>query len=656
MTPIAVDFECFYSKKLKYGLKTLIAEEYVRHELFDCYLVSVSDGKNAWAGHPKDLNWSALDGHPLLSHNAYFDRTVYGELLRRKLAPQISYPRWDCTANLTSFLCNRRALQQSVEHLLQVRVSKDYRDVADGKNWPKDYTEDERKQVIAAGMSDATYCWRLWDQFSPKWPELERRLSNITIEQGMRGVQIDTSLLDEYLIASHDMLRATEKIIPWLAEAEDEGWEEFNVKPTATKCIAEQCRRLGTPCPPVKSKDEEGYEDWETQFSPKHPWILAVGAWRSINKLYKTFQTVKRRLRSDGTLPFGLKYFGAHTGRWSGEAGINFQNMRKVPIFANASGLLETNEIKLAGALEYHDENEKWPDWVRSAIDFRALIIPRPGKKMVVSDLSQIEPRVLAWLGGNHAFLDAVRGGMSCYEAFARSNMGYTGGPMSSSSEYYKNIKIQVLGLGYGAGWEKFIKLAMQNGIDLCAQDPETVEESDPFTGEVKLVSGYGFTSKKIVDGFRAASRHTVELWQKLDDAFKRSIGEDFVMSLPSGRKMTYEKVAAAVRIVKDPKTGRPRKKYEFTASVGGVRKSFYGGKLCENITQATARDVFGEHLVQMDKNGWTNLFSSHDEGILEVDQSITARDIQDTMSVTPDWIPGLPVAAKANEVQRYLK
>jgi DNA polymerase family A len=635
----------------------MIAEEYVRHELFDCYLVSVSDGKNAWAGHPKDLNWKALEGAHLISHNAYFDRTVYGELLRRKLAPDIHPTRWDCTANLTSFLCNRRALQQSVEHLFGVKVSKDYRDVADGKNWPKDYSETERQQIIAAGMSDATYCWRLWDQFSPKWPELEQRLSNLTIEQGMRGVQIDTELLDKYLIASHDMLRATEKIIPWLKEAEDDDtWDDFNVKPTATKCIAEQCRRIGIPCPPVKSKDEEGYEDWETLHAPKHPWILAVGAWRSINKLYKTFQTVKRRLRADGTLPFGLKYFGAHTGRWSGEAGINFQNMRKVPVFANELGLMETNELKIADTMKFRKKHKQWPDWVRAAIDFRNLIVPRPGKKMIISDLSQIEPRVLAWLGGNTAFLDLVRQGVSVYEAFARSSMGYTGEKMDKDSSYYTNVKIQVLGLGYGAGWEKFIKLALQNGVDLCAQDPEFIEELDPTIGEIRQVAGYGATSKKIVENFRAASPHITALWKKLDDAFKRSIGEDFVMTLPSGRKMTYEKVAAAVRITKDPKTGKPKKKYEFTAIVGGRRKTFYGGKLCENITQAAARDVFGTHLVQMDKNGWTNLFSSHDEGILEVDQSVTARDIEITMSVTPEWMPGLPVAAEAKEVSHYLK
>ena len=158
---IAVDFETFYSRKLKYGLKQLIAEQYCRSELFDCYLISVCDGANTWAGHPRDFNWGTLEGRTLVSHNRYFDNTVYNELVRRKLAPAMQFNGWHCTSNLSVYLCNRRALQQAVEHLYPgTRISKDYRSVADGKNWPQDYSEAERAQVIAAGKQDAHWCWR----------------------------------------------------------------------------------------------------------------------------------------------------------------------------------------------------------------------------------------------------------------------------------------------------------------------------------------------------------------------------------------------------------------------------------------------------------------------------------------------------------------
>lgn len=655
-TPIAIDFETFHSKKLKYGLRTMIAEEYCKHELFDCYLVSVCDGANSWSGHPSQCNWAALDGHPLLSHNRYFDNTVYNALRKRGLVPEIRFPSWHCTANLTSFLCNRRALKDAVEKLFGSYVSKDYREIAEGKHWPQ-YTDAEREQLKESGRGDALWCWKIWDRFSNQWPEMERELSTLTIDQGMRGVQIDTGLLDEYIMRTHEMLMETQKVIPWIADSEDETWDEFNTKPTSTKCIAEQCRRMNIPCPPVKTYDEEGYEEWELRHGPEHPWINAVGSWRSINKLLQTFTTMKRRIRPDGTMPFGLKYFGAHTGRWAGDAKINFQNMRKTPLLGDQSRRMATNDVQIADAVKQHKKTGKWPDWVSCAIDFRALVIPRPRTKMIASDLSQIEPRVLAWLCGNTQMLEKIRGGMSVYEAFARTTMGYEGPKMDKSTDFYKRIKIQVLQLGYQAGWAKFIVTALkEGGLDLTADDPEWIEDEDPFTGEIKRVPGYGSTAKNIVAKFREQNPKITGLWQLLDNKFRAAIGEDFVMTLPSGRKMRYEKIAASVRIIKDPVTGKPRRQTEFTADVGGKRSAYYGGKLTENITQAVARDVFGWQLVNMNRLGWPILFTSHDEAILELPDSVTAADVEREMSRCPEWLPGCPIAAEAKELQHYTK
>lgn len=659
---IALDYETFYSSKLKYTLKIQIAEQYCRHDLFDPYMIAASDGANCWAGSIQDFNWGAVEGKLAIAHNSYFDESVTAELDRRGWKPAINPSEWHCTANLTSFLCNRRSLDDAVWHLYKEKLDKSARSDANNKRW-KDYAEPERKVMFEYARRDAYWCWKLWNDHSHKWPTVERKLSQLTVHQGRRGVQINTDLLTDYIVQTHEMKHNTEQVIPWIKDAEEDEWAEFAVKPTSTKCIAEQCRKTGIPCPPVKSDDEEGYLVWEETYGPKHPWIYAVGAWRSINKLYKTFLTVKERLRPDGTLPFGLKYFGAHTGRWSGDARVNMQNMRKKPIFCNEHGLLEINERRENEAMDYQAENKKWPAWVRYVIDFRHLVIQRPGKRMIVSDLSQIEPRVLAWLSGDTAMLQMLSTpGMSVYEAHARSTMNWTGGNLKKENAgLYALAKARVLGLGYGAGWEKFIKMAMSlAGLDITADDPEFIETVDP-SGETIQVSGYGLNSKRIVREFRdqnplVCNRDT-GFWAKLDSSFKQSIGGDFTMTLPSGRKMTYSSVRCETRLVSNKETKKPERKTVFTCDIGGKRVQTYGGKLTENITQAVARDVFAEHVVRMQyNNGWDQLFGVHDEAVMEVDKSVTARDVEHEMSHCPEWLKGCPVAAEAQEVDCYQK
>jgi DNA polymerase len=89
---------------------------------------------------------------------------------------------------------------------------------------------------------------------------------------------------------------------------------------------------------------------------------------------------------------------------------------------------------------------------------------------------------------------------------------------------------------------------------------------------------------------------------------------------------------------------------------MGGPKFPFWGGKLCENLVQATARDVFGECLIRLEDAGLSILAHVHDEVILEVDKDVTCEDVNQLMSVTPEWIDGCPIGAESHEADCYKK
>lgn len=666
---VSWDFETFYdrSKKVSYSVRSMGTYAYLQDPRFNAYLISVCDETEAWSGPLSSFNWDALDGEILLAHNSHFEQQVYERLVELGRAPRIKPAEHICTANMTAYLCNRRALADAVKHLLGREINKDVRDKASGKTPEMMKAEGWWDDMVKYGRSDAFECRELFMKHGHRWPDFERRLSAQTINQGKRGIQVDVERLNDYIKTAHTMLQDTDRTLPWIKEGR---------APTSPKAIAEHCRLHGIPSPPVKAHDgEEAFIEWENNYGPKHEWVANVSNHRSINKFLTSLETIKERLTPEGILGFSLKYFGAHTGRWAGDGGINFQNFRKVPLYRDDRGFL----ISDLARLKEIEQSKTLPGYVTASLDIRSVLVPRRGKKMIVSDLSQIEPRVLAWMTGNKKMLDLMAAGISPYESFARSQMGWNGGILKhEDKDKYALAKAQVLGLGFQCAWQKFIKVAWDMaGVDVTVGDPEFIpvlnEEGNPVfekDGTPKMESGYGFNSKRIVREFRTdnpliASNDDKNpgIWKRLDTAFKNSVMEgEFRMELPSGREMVYRKVAREWVSHYDEEEKKYKRKCCVTAEAvkNGrlMRVPLYGGLLTENAVQATARDVFGGHCLALDEEfgDGTVLFSEHDGAINEVDLSVTAKDIERVMSVTPDWLKGCPISAEAKEVLCYCK
>ena len=98
---------------------------------------------------------------------------------------------------------------------------------------------------------------------------------------------------------------------------------------------------------------------------------------------------------------------------------------------------------------------------------------------------------------------------------------------------------------------------------------------------------------------------------------------------------------------------------WTFQTERGGPVQRFYGGRLAENLVQATARDVFADALLRIESAGFQILFHCHDEVVCEVPVAsapAAAAEIARLMTTTPDWMPGIPLEAETQVSDRYCK
>lgn len=734
----AVDFETFYSKVC--SVRELGAWAYCQHPDWDCYLVAVTRKSKegiplpTYVGDPKLFPWAELAGYRLYSHNAMFDMTVYRRMVELGQVIDIEplIEGWDCTADFSAYACNRRSLKDAVKFFFKRELSKKVRDDALGKRWPTDFTAEQRADMLAYGGDDSDECYSIAELAQKQWPDKERLLSRLTRLQGMRGVQLDMAKLDLMMRACRNREVELLNIIPWAKEG----------KPvTSPKATAEFCRANGVMPPPVKAREgEETFIKWEeavaalaersvtdwlaaqptlveggpapVDFLLKYvligamadalpataPWfgstavsevMRALADYRSITKFAKQLETLKERSDDNGIYRFSLKYAGAHTLRFSGDAGFNMQNITKadpnnpdafwiVTADGDDSRILHGGVIRSDVFPEFH-EARKDPA-VRKKIvfcagglkftllDMRSLFTARSGHKLVIADSSQIEPRCLAFLTKDRAFIELVKQGIDIYEAHARTMHGFTG--PKGHLKYLANVlkdsaamtlrarsKAERLGLGYQAGPVGYQRAAA-------------------------MLAGLALSLEEALDAvrrYREANPHVTGFWARLQTALASSVGRDLRLKLPSGRFMSYRNVAEERVMVVDKETGKPKWKSQLTADIDGRRYGFYGGALCENIVQGTARDVFIEYVLALwdeslgrameaGLSGWAALVESlveaplwtvHDELICESpDNRVDAhlKEVEHVMNSTPVWAGDTPFACEGLVSPHYLK
>ena len=596
MKTYAIDFETYYDKDI--SIKTMGQWHYLRHENSDIYLVAIHGPDVNYVGSPKNAPWDKINGHRWIAHNYSFDGAVIERLRETgefKARPVV----WDCTANLSVAVGAPRNLAGASRELLNRKIDKDPRDKMHSKRWVDVESTEFGREVLEYAKNDAEACYKIDEQFGSMLLPMEQELSRHTISMGWGGVQIDSDAVKNGIKILERKTWECENALPWI--------DETDGVVLSTKAFRRECTKAGIPWPSSMAENSEECALWESQYGDKIPFVGIMRDWRKANSLLAKMRVMNSRIRPDGTMGYGLKYMGAHTGRWSGDSKFNVQNLPRNEMFG---------------------------------VDLRGCIVPHKGKKFVICDLAQIEPRVLAWLCENEGLLDAIRNGYGIYEAAAK-NMGLWNGSKGTlkktDAPLYQLVKAMVLGLGYGAGAKKFALIAkMQYGIDMTDS-----------------------RAQEIVNDFRNRNQGILQLWRNLENDFHRAKADgQLEVGLPSGRVLTYRNIMSQwPDSQKYDKDGRMRKP-SWTASVerGGPQIPFYGGKLCENLVQAVARDVMGASILRLEKAGARVVMHVHDEAVCEVDKEVSAGEIERLMSICPEWLDGCPIGAEATDAERYKK
>lgn len=355
----------------------------------------------------------------------------------------------------------------------------------------------------------------------------------------------------------------------------------------------------------------------------------------------KKYQAMLQVVGSDQRARGLIQYMGAgRTGRFAGRL-IQVQNLPRnhMPDLATARSLLKDGNSEALGLLY-----DPLPDTLSQMI--RTAFIPSEGHRFIVADFSAIEARVLAWFAGETGTLQAFRDGKDLYCQTASRMFGVPVEKHGANAELRQKGKIAVLACGYGGSVGALRAMgALRMGLD-----------------EAEL--------KPLVDAWRDANPMIVQFWRDIETAAitttetrtPTKVGRIrlsyrsgcLFITLPSGRELCYPR----------PRLGENRfgmTSILFDGVDGTTRKwgpiETYGGKLTENLVQATARDLLTHAMYEVDAAGHRVVMHIHDEIVVdERTDGASVDEVVALMTQPPTWADGLPLDADGYECGFYMK
>jgi DNA polymerase len=642
---MVLDFETYWDSQ-SYTLSKMTTEEYIRDSKFKAWGMAykfLGDDKIRWV-HRSDLqaffdkvDWTAT---AVIAHNSMFDVAilawVYGHV------PCFIFDTLSMARALHGVEVGNSLAKLAARFNLPPKGKALYS--TDGKTVLSHAVEDELSEYC---KHDVFLCAEIFKELIKDFPKDELRLIDMTQRMFIKPrLVLDTKLLVE-VIEEEKLKRET--LLTTLGVTDEDL--------ASNDRFAEKLSQIGNLVPPKKISKQTGKEAWAFAKTDAVFQSLLNSENEEVALLCEARLAVKstlERTRSQrfldisarGTLPVPLSYYGAHTGRWAAARGasINLQNLKR---------------------------NSK----------LRKAIMAPKGSVLVVGDLSQIEPRVLAYLSDNTDLLDIFKSGADPYAAFGARMFGVPGMTKESHPALRQSAKSALLGAGFGLGWASFAQQLLTGFLGAppvmyTVEDAKllgvTEDEVDAFiryepfykraleipricTDSEILI--HCIAAKKIIDLYRGSSQETVAFWKLCTAALEGVLsgnGKPFTykclefsrekIRLPNGMYLRY------------PNLAWDEKEKEWQYGEGANITRLYGGKMTENIVSAVARIVMTDAMLKI--GDWADIsLTVHDELVVIADANEAedvATYVKEALIEDPKFMPGIPLACDVSYAERY--
>lgn len=621
-----------------------------------CMAWDAGDGVQAWIpGDPLPQYLCALmhNGVPVEAHNCAFEEALWENVMVPKYGfPPVAGDQWRDTMAVACYLALPARLDVLSKALLN--EGKDPEGSRLISKYSKLYLPSAKKEIPEDDMEKwISYCKddvekeRTISHFMGDLPERELKIFNLERKINRRGIFLDKEGIRSAMAVVNQRQQ----------ELAGEFREVTGLNPGQVAEVLKWAKERGVDLPNLQ-KDTVVEALDRTDLPPEVRDALDLRR-RVAKASTKKLAAMDAVSFFDGRARNQTRYHGAATGR---TIGSGFQPLNLAKSYENVDPEQLVTDIGRGNAelldMLYGDAMEA----VSKAS--RHWIMAEPPNQLFVADFSSIEAVVLACLAGEQWKIDAFARHEPIYERMGERIHNLPAGTVTKDTHPHERQD----------GKTGELACQYQGGIGAWRKFDKTDRHSDEAVG--------GF-----VRSWRGEHPAAVQMWEEYNDCAMQAVQspketfeyrdimfyvEDWwlIIELLNGKKLHY--FMPEVRLVmpgwhqpskieacnEGTCECKPRPSVTYMATKNGQwrRVATYGGKLTENICQATSREILEDKKLLLDGLGYDIVLSVYDEIVVEVGSRANIAEFLDVMLGRSGFYADWPINASAWQGVRYKK